>query len=364
MRFVSMLVGASVFAMCVEILDDDGEKQLTREVQRKGTDWREGKRLPGEAVPVADWARSPSNTPPPPARRQSHRPASLTSEVVRVEDAVPTRGPWGEWRRYFRGETLGTRDMTVLAVTLKPGQEPHPPHQHAQEEFMILAEGHGVWHLDGKEIPARKGDAVYAAPWAMHGIKNTSDAPLVYYMIKWSNKGVSTPPAATETAKTDKPAKRNPPAILGAWEAVDRHIAMGSLYQPVHGVRKRKAKLYFAMEGDQIAGHAIMAGHAAISFQERWKDGRTDFRLVRFSEDQLVFEFDIDQWRREAGPLAVEDQTQKNAGRVRVEARLQGDRLVGTWRMFLANGTEVFRGEWEARRDRAAKPAPEQPPRK
>jgi mannose-6-phosphate isomerase-like protein (cupin superfamily) len=78
--------------------------------------------------------------------------------------------------------------MVVLAVTLKPGQAPHPPHQHADEEFMILSEGSGTWHLDGKELPARKGDVLYAAPRVMHGLKNTGDAALTYYMVKWNNK--------------------------------------------------------------------------------------------------------------------------------------------------------------------------------
>jgi len=128
-------------------------------------------------------------------RLSSQVPAerTLASAVVRAADAVPTRGPWGEWLRYFRGDTYGTLDIVVLAVTLKPGQEPHPPHQHAEEEFMILAEGSGDWHLDGKDLPAKKGDVLYAAPWAMHGIKNTGNAPLTYYMMKWNNKGVKAP---------------------------------------------------------------------------------------------------------------------------------------------------------------------------
>jgi quercetin dioxygenase-like cupin family protein len=117
----------------------------------------------------------------------------LASGLVRAEDGIPTRGPWGEWRRYFRGDTHGTKDMVVLAVTLKPGQAPHPPHQHAEEEFMILAEGNGTWTLDGKEIAAKKGDVVYAAPWTIHGVKNIGKTPLTYYMVKWNNKGVKAP---------------------------------------------------------------------------------------------------------------------------------------------------------------------------
>jgi quercetin dioxygenase-like cupin family protein len=128
-----------------------------------------------------------------PGHAQPPADRPLASGLVRVEDAVPTRGDWGEWRRYFRGDTYGTKDMIVLVVTLKPGQAPHPPHRHAEEEFMILAEGSGTWTLDGKEMAARKGDVLYAAPWSEHGLKNTGDAPLTYYMVKWNNKGVKAP---------------------------------------------------------------------------------------------------------------------------------------------------------------------------
>jgi hypothetical protein len=45
----------------------------------------------------------------------------------------------------------------------------------------------------------------------------------------------------------------------------------------------------------------------------------------------------------------------ENKGTVRMEARLQDNRLVGTWKMFLVDGTEVFRGEWEAVRAKKEK---------
>jgi mannose-6-phosphate isomerase-like protein (cupin superfamily) len=134
------------------------------------------------------------------ASRTTQTDRKLASALVRAEDAVPTRGPWGEWRRHFRGDTHGVKDLIVLAVHLKPGQEPHPPHRHAEEELMFLTEGAGTWHLDGKEFPGKKGDVVYAAPWSMHGVKNTGDGPLTYYMVKWSGKGAPAPakPAVDE----------------------------------------------------------------------------------------------------------------------------------------------------------------------
>src|SRR5262245_65806197 len=72
----------------------------------------------------------------PHAEAQAIADKPIASGLVRVEEAVPTRGDWGEWRRYVRGATYGTRDMVLLAVTLKPGQAPHPPHRHAEEEVL------------------------------------------------------------------------------------------------------------------------------------------------------------------------------------------------------------------------------------
>jgi mannose-6-phosphate isomerase-like protein (cupin superfamily) len=122
----------------------------------------------------------------------------IAAALVRAGDAAVVRGDWGHWLRYFRGDTHGSRDLVVLAVTLKPGQAPHPAHEHAEEELMILATGAGEWHVDGKQLPAKPGDVVYAAPWTMHGIKNTGDGPLVYYMVKWSGKGVPRAKRSTE----------------------------------------------------------------------------------------------------------------------------------------------------------------------
>ena len=61
---------------------------------------------------------------PPPVAAQPAPQRVLASAMIRTADAIPTRGDWGEWLRYFRCDTHGTTDMVVLAVTLKPGQAP------------------------------------------------------------------------------------------------------------------------------------------------------------------------------------------------------------------------------------------------
>jgi quercetin dioxygenase-like cupin family protein len=115
-----------------------------------------------------------------------------TSRVASGEAAV-TKEAWGELRAYYQGETYGLKDVLTGTVTLKPGQEPHPPHQHAEEEFLYISEGSGQWHLNGKEFAAAKGDTIFTAPWDIHGIKNTGTTPLTFVVFKWNPKGMAVP---------------------------------------------------------------------------------------------------------------------------------------------------------------------------
>ena len=131
----------------------------------------------------------------PAVRGQGADKAPLTSARVTWADAPATRADWGELRAHFEGETYGLGYALAAVAVIKPGQQNHPPHQHSDEEFLFVTEGSGRWHLDGKEFPAAKGDAIYAAPWVVHGITNTSNAPLTWVVFKWNGKGVKAPEA-------------------------------------------------------------------------------------------------------------------------------------------------------------------------
>src|SRR5262245_55896495 len=87
-----------------------------------------------------------------------------------------------------------------------------------------------------------------------------------------------------------------PASVVGTWDSVDRHVAIGSLYQPVHGVRKREGVVHFREKGKELIGWAVHADHKQITHQERWKDGRTEFRKVAFEGNKLTFEWDIGEW--------------------------------------------------------------------
>jgi quercetin dioxygenase-like cupin family protein len=114
--------------------------------------------------------------------------AALKSGVVQeAQTVVADKGAWGVFHKHFGGPTSATADVLSGVVDLKAGSEPHPPHQHPDEEFLYVVEGSGTWFLNGKEIPAKKGDVLYTAPNDLHGIK-AGAGPLRFFVAKWRTK--------------------------------------------------------------------------------------------------------------------------------------------------------------------------------
>ena len=145
--------------------------------------------------------------------------------------------------------------------------------------------------------------------------------------------------AAQEPKAAEKTGEDRPSTLVGTWDAEARHAVMGSLFQQVHGTRSRNSFVHFKQQGDRLTGYSL----APDDKDERWKADRTDFRNLNFENGRLQFEFDIDElhhgWKHET----------KSKGWIRVNAKLNGDRLIGKWGLFeKKSGAELFRGEWEA----------------
>ena len=121
-------------------------------------------------------------------------PGDLESQVVTWDDARAHTADWGEMRRYFTGKTHATEKVLVAVAVVKPGKTVHKAHRHAEEEYLTVAEGSGTWTLDGKEFPAKRGDVLYVEPWAYHGITNTGETPLIFFVVRYNGKGVAAPP--------------------------------------------------------------------------------------------------------------------------------------------------------------------------
>lgn len=143
------------------------------------------------AVMVMPWARGNETKPPAPASAS----APIPSKVISWDQARSNRGTWGEMRIHFAGDqTFANKAAFAAIAVVEPGKAVHLAHRHAEEEFLFITEGSGVWHLDGKDFPARKGDVLFVEPWVFHGLKNTGDKPLTFAVVKYEPKGVTAPP--------------------------------------------------------------------------------------------------------------------------------------------------------------------------
>jgi len=126
--------------------------------------------------------------------QKSEQPA-LESHIYSAGDARTAKGEWGEIHIYTGDATptFGTNSLLTASLTFLPGKQLQPPHQHPDEEFQYVVEGEGTWSLNGKEQPLHAGDLMYTKPWDWHGIRNSGDRPLKFFVFKFRARGVPEP---------------------------------------------------------------------------------------------------------------------------------------------------------------------------
>jgi mannose-6-phosphate isomerase-like protein (cupin superfamily) len=111
--------------------------------------------------------------------------ASLPNATLAEGKAKLVKEPFGDLRIYFEGPTDQLKSMTAGSLRLNPGMTPHPPHQHPEEEFMVVTEGTGEISLEGKITKVAPGAMMYCGANRLHGIVNTGKTPLLFYFYKW-----------------------------------------------------------------------------------------------------------------------------------------------------------------------------------
>ncbi len=111
--------------------------------------------------------------------------SKLPNVTLDLAQATLTREPFGDLRIYFEGPTDLLKAMTAGSLKLNAGMTPHPPHQHPEEEFMVITEGTGELLVDGKTTQVGPGAMMYCAANKLHGIVNTGKTPMLFYFYKW-----------------------------------------------------------------------------------------------------------------------------------------------------------------------------------
>jgi quercetin dioxygenase-like cupin family protein len=78
-------------------------------------------------------------------------------------------------------------------TTLKAGEASHPPHQHPNEELLIIREGTVEALVSGELKRIGPGSIIFQASNQLHNIKNVGDTPATYHVINWKTAATPKP---------------------------------------------------------------------------------------------------------------------------------------------------------------------------
>lgn len=109
--------------------------------------------------------------------------------------ATPTKV--GEVRKFFQSPTATLDELECHVSTLRPGMVSHAPHQHPDEELMIVKEGILETLVNGEIKTVGVGSVVFWSANQLHNSKNVGSTPATYHIVKW------------KSAKTEKTVKTN-----------------------------------------------------------------------------------------------------------------------------------------------------------
>jgi quercetin dioxygenase-like cupin family protein len=106
------------------------------------------------------------------------------SATWRFED-LPRRG---KTRAVFQGTTHTGFEIELHETELGPGEAPHPPHHHVQEEMILIREGMMDVTISGKTARLGPGSVAYVASGEEHGWKNAGATQAHYFVLALRGK--------------------------------------------------------------------------------------------------------------------------------------------------------------------------------
>jgi quercetin dioxygenase-like cupin family protein len=101
----------------------------------------------------------------------------------------------GSVRSVVSSPTATLENLEIHITTLNPGQMPHPPHRHPNEELVLIDQGtveafnNGTWKRVGP------GSIIFNGSNEVHGLRNVGATPAQYHVI--NVKTAATPPGET-----------------------------------------------------------------------------------------------------------------------------------------------------------------------
>ncbi len=117
-------------------------------------------------------------------------PATLGPAVFDWAKTTPKPTPVGALRDLVRARTATFDELEMHVTTLNPGLVSHPPHQHPNEELIIIREGTvetlsgGAWKRLGP------GSVIFNASNSPHALGNVGAKPATYHVINWKTAAI------------------------------------------------------------------------------------------------------------------------------------------------------------------------------
>lgn len=109
-------------------------------------------------------------------------------------NSIPERATkYGSVRSFFSSPTATLENLELHVTTLNPGQSPHQPHRHPNEELIILRQGTVETLSNGKWKRVGPGSVIFNGSNQLHGLKNVGSDKAIYHVINWKS---STTPSA------------------------------------------------------------------------------------------------------------------------------------------------------------------------
>lgn len=90
----------------------------------------------------------------------------------------------GERRDLFDKPTATLGNFECHVTTIKPGEAPHAPHHHPDEEILLLKEGLLDITINGRTQRATPGTIVFVTANDEHGWRNAGETNATYYVMR------------------------------------------------------------------------------------------------------------------------------------------------------------------------------------
>lgn len=107
------------------------------------------------------------------------------SILTSLKDVKIVKTQKGQRRQVIDRSTSIFKRLEMHTTALNKGEISHPPHQHKQEEIILLWRGEFEMQLNDKFYKAKPGDLVFISSMMPHALKNLTNGQCEYFAFQW-----------------------------------------------------------------------------------------------------------------------------------------------------------------------------------